>query len=387
MSQELTGFLIERCELLGDDPFERARQLVTRHLSDDPLLTDQRDLLVPDELAQDLPQEERVPLDDLSQLVLEVLGHPDRWKERLDMSRDVRRAQGCELDLLDLQLFTPGAEETLQRRHLLTRIGGQRIHQGPAHEHGYLVAGRQHPQEIQGCVIDEVQVIDQQDEWTRLEGFRDQSDERIEDVLPPEPLVLLGLVRLSLCELGQDMGGVRKLLRAQIVEHREPLVGSLIEQGHQNIGRQVVRAKELLLAAAHLDHLPQRVLAELAADSLEEGALAHPGCTLNQEKRALAKSEPVESIGDPLELGSAPDDLDTMGLLQGRLGEDLPDLALIGHGDAVSTRVLCTVEGHVGLADQVLGIPGILRRRRHADAQTQFEIAFAATERLIAEAL
>ena len=79
-------------------------------------------------------------------------------------------------------------------------------------------------------------VVDQQHEGTGIESFGNQMQEGVEDVLASQALILFRLVVISLRELRQDLGSIRKLFRAQIIENPKSLVFALVQESHQDIG-------------------------------------------------------------------------------------------------------------------------------------------------------
>ena len=166
--EQVPALRVQRGDLLAHDPFERVWQVPRLDLGDHPIRPDERDFAVRHELADDLSEEQRIPLRDARQFRVEAVRHPQVRKHTPEVVGDMLRAEGAEPQLANAQLPAAARDEALDRRGFFLAVERQGLKRRPAHEQRELAALEQRAQQQEAGLVDQVQVVDDHDEGASI---------------------------------------------------------------------------------------------------------------------------------------------------------------------------------------------------------------------------
>ena len=210
MLEQLAALHIEVVDLLLHDFFERSREVAVVKLLDRPLLAEERQHLVGNQLADDLADKKRVAVGDISQILLEIFGHLEAGKDALQVRLDFVAGEWAKLDPLNTEFLFRGRQKSFQRRSLLfsCQIQGstadKQIHLGSRHDG---------PQHQQRGLVGELQIIDEQDERLLADQPWDDLHEHGKDALAHQDLVPVGRSGIFVCDLRQNVREICPLSR------------------------------------------------------------------------------------------------------------------------------------------------------------------------------
>jgi hypothetical protein len=88
----------------------------------------------------------------------------------------------------------------------------------------------------EGRLIGKLEIIDEKKQGTEIQGFWHEVEKGIEEALPLSCPLFFMRYFLWTYQLGEDPGQMGGLLRTESLKDSHPLVLSLIEKGHENLG-------------------------------------------------------------------------------------------------------------------------------------------------------
>ncbi len=374
---------------MHDDLFQRPRQISRLQAVDHPLPAHQVDLAVGDQLADDLSQEERVALSYARQFSLEMVRGAQTWEYALQVFSDVVLVQRPQLHATDAQLFVVHRIKALERRSLLLPAQLQKLQRRAADEQREFLGLNQHAQQQQRRLVGELQVVDDQDERPKVGDPWQEFRQRGKDGLPSSRSIGARISRARLAELWKYVGQVLDLVIGQVIEQLGTFVLTLVQQRQQDAAAQVVGAIGLPRVAGFLHYAEGVVAAEVAADRLQEGRLAHTRRRLEDHELAVAAARGHQRLGHDCHLVVAPGDARRFEAIQRRLGKDFRRVDVRRARDLVAARPLGVEEGGIGRLEQLAPVGRVVGGRREPDAQADGDahLGLAQAERPVAGSL
>ena len=304
--QDLTVFLSQGADLLGDDALQGPSQVGGVQWLDDPVSSHELDLPFLEQVPDDGRDEKGIPAGDLDQLSLEASGHLRIGEDPVQVLGDGQRPQRPEHLSLHQHLLRAVLEEALHRRRLGLTAQTQGFADSATQHQGEFAGAGCLAEETERRLVGELQVVREEDERPPAHRLDEEPSEGDEDTLPC--FVIDATRDVFIDQSGQHVGEVTPILRRDPVEELDSHVSPLVEEVDQDPSREVVRAASLFKIARDPRYEERIVGLEVVPHRVEESRLAHARGALEDQNLTAPRHQTAQSAVHYAELLLAADD-------------------------------------------------------------------------------